>query len=150
LEGKLMSTLVIPPDIQAAPHQKKGGERIWARRIYLGFAVLFWVGVVVQAFFAGAGIFVGGSWMTAHIALGHLLSSPIPLIPLILLILSFVGRLQTADRWWCGLLLFLAAIQPVVLYLRGVQPLLAALHPVNALLLFVLPLYLIVRVRRNR
>jgi hypothetical protein len=46
------------------------------------------------------------------------------------------------------LLLFLAAVQPVVLYLRGVAPILAALHPVNALFLFALPLYLVMRVRR--
>jgi hypothetical protein len=119
-----------------------------ARRVYLGLAIIFWLGVIAQAFLAGAGIFTGGPWMSAHIAIGHLLTSPIPLIPLLLLILSAVARLPQGDRWWCALLLILALVQPVVLYLRGVLPLLSALHPVNALLLFALPLHLIMRVRR--
>jgi hypothetical protein len=116
--------------------------------VYAGVAVLFLLGVAVQAFLAGAGMFVGGSWMAVHIGLGHLLTSPIPLLPLLLLIFSFVARRPRADRWLCGLLLVLALLQPVVLYLRGVLPLLSALHPLNALLLFALPMVLINRARR--
>lgn len=123
-------------------------ERIWPRRFYLGFAMLFMLGVLAQAFFAGAGIFLDGSWMRWHNGIGHLLTSPIPLFPLLLLILSFVGRLPHTDRWLSGLLLILATVQPVFLYLRGVLPLLSAFHPVNALLLFVLPIWIIMRARR--
>lgn len=119
-----------------------------SRRAYLVLASIFFLGVAAQAFFAGAGIFVGGSWMLWHIALGHLLTSPLPLIPLAMLILGFTGRLPRADKQVSGLLLFLAMIQPVFLYLRGVAPILAALHPLNALLLFVLPLYLAMRARQ--
>jgi plastocyanin len=110
--------------------------------------VFFWLGIVAQSFLAGAGMFVDGSWLRWHEALGHLLTSPIPLIPLLLLILSIVGRMPVSDRWLCAALLILATVQPVVLYLRGVLPLLSALHPVIALLLFALPLTLIGRVRR--
>jgi plastocyanin len=137
----------IPPDTNTAPRPQIGPGPAWARRFYLGFAVLFLLGVVAQAFLAGAGLFLGGSWMRGHSALGHLLTSPLPLLPLLMLILSFAGRLPKADRWWCALLLLLATLQPVVLYLRGVLPLLSTLHPVNAMLLFVLPLLLIARVR---
>jgi Family of unknown function (DUF6220) len=118
------------------------------RRVYQGLALIFFLGVTIQAFLAGAGIFLGGPWILWHRGLGHLLTSPIPLIPLLLLILSFVGRLPRSDKWLCGLLLFLATVQPVVLYLRGVLPILSALHPVNALFLFALPLFLILRIRR--
>ncbi len=104
--------------------------------------------MAAQAFFAGAGIFVGGSWMLWHTGLGHLLTSPIPLIPLAMLILSFTARLPRSDKQLSGLLLFPAMVQPVFLYLRGVAPILAALHPLNALLLFALPLYLILRARQ--
>jgi uncharacterized membrane protein YhaH (DUF805 family) len=120
----------------------------WARHAYLIFAGLFWLGIVAQAFLAGAGIFMGGGWLQAHSALGHLLTSPLPLGPLAMLLLSVAGRLPRADRWWCALLLVLATLQPVVLYLRGVLPWLSAFHPVIALVLFALPLFLIVRGRR--
>jgi plastocyanin len=140
--------LTTSPDTNTAPRHAIGRGAGWARRFYLGFAALFWLGIVAQAFLAGAGLFVNGSWMRGHSALGHLLTSPLPLLPLLMLLLSFTGRLPKADRWWCALLLILATLQPVVLYLRGVLPLLSALHPVNAMLLFVLPLFLIARARR--
>jgi plastocyanin len=139
--------LTISPDSNSAPRPSIGSGAGWARRFYLGFAALFWLGVVAQAFLAGAGLFINGSWMRGHSALGHVLTSPLPLLPLLMLLLSFTGRLPKADRWWCALLLILATLQPVVLYLRGVLPLLSVLHPVNAMLLFVLPLFLIARVR---
>jgi hypothetical protein len=104
--------------------------------------------VLAQAFLAGAGIFVAGNWMPWHIGLGHLLTSPIPLIPLLALILSFTGRLPGADRWLSGSLFLLALFQPVVLYLRGLAPWLSALHPLIALLLFALPLLMSYRVWR--
>jgi hypothetical protein len=136
------------PTAAVAPQQPIKRAPTRSRRVYLVLALIFFLGVTIQAFLAGAGIFTGGSWILWHRGLGHLLTSPIPLIPLLLLILSFVGRLPRADKWLCGLLLFLAAVQPVVLYLRGVLPILSALHPVNALFLFALPLYLITRVRQ--
>jgi plastocyanin len=139
---------IVSSDTNATLRPEIGRGVAWARRFYLGFAALFWVGVIAQAFLAGAGLFLGGSWMRGHSALGHLLTSPLPLLPLLMLMLSFAGRLPKADRWWCALLLILATLQPVVLYLRGVLPLLSALHPVNAMLLFVLPLFLIGRARR--
>jgi plastocyanin len=142
-----VKTFTTAPDTNTTSGQQIKRRVGWPGRFYLGFALLFWLGVVTQAFLAGAGLFVGGSWMTGHIVLGHLLTSPLPLLPLLMLILSFAGRLPKADRWWCALLLILSTLQPVVLYLRGVLPLLSALHPVNAMLLFVLPLLLIGRAR---
>jgi hypothetical protein len=115
--------------------------------VYVGLALFFAVGVAAQAVLAGAGIFAGGSWMVAHSVLGHLLTSPIPLIPLLLLIFGFVARVPRRDRWLCALLLVLATIQPVVVYLHGIAPLLSALHPFIALLLFALPLGLAGRAR---
>ncbi len=119
-----------------------------ARRAYLILAIIFAVGVMAQAFLAGAGIFLAGDWMLWHEGIGHLLTSPIPIIPLITLILSFTGRLSSADRWMSAGLFVLALVQPVVLYLRGLVPWLSALHPLNALLLFALPLLMSYRVWR--
>lgn len=147
-KGVILKTIFIPPTAETSSRPRTAPVRAGVGRAYLGLAGLFLLGVVMQAFLAGAGMFVSGTWMAWHEALGHLMTSPIPLIPLLLLILGFVGRLPRADKWLSALLLFLAMVQPVVLYLRGVLPILSALHPVNALLLFVLPIWLIVRVRR--
>ena len=108
-----MKTISIPPTAEASSRARTTPVRAGVCRAYLGLAGLFLLGVLAQAFLAGAGIFVSGTWM----------------------VLS-------------ALLLFLAMVQPVVLYKRGVLPILSALHPVNALLLFVLPIWLIARVRR--
>jgi hypothetical protein len=143
-----LKTQSISPTVETAPRTRRAPAPAWTHRAYLGLAALFLLAVIAQAFLAGAGIFVAGSWMAWHKAIGHLLSSPIPLIPLLLLILSFVGRLPRSVKWWSACLLILTMVQPVVLYLRGVMPLLSALHPVNALLLFALPIVLIGRVRR--
>lgn len=117
-----------------------------ARRLYLGLTAFFWLCVMAQAFLAGAGIFASGSYMRWHIILGHLLSSPVPVIPLFLLVLSFSGRLPSMDKWLCACLFFLAIIQPFFLYLREVAPMLGALHPLNALFLFALPMYMMARI----
>src|SRR5262245_28385271 len=111
-----------------------------ARWAYFGLLIFFGLGVLAQGFFAGAGMFVAGNWMAWHEGFGHLLTSPVPLAPLLALILSFTGRLPATDRSMSALLFVLALLQPVVLYLRGVAPWLSALHPLNALLLFALPL----------
>lgn len=115
-------------------------------RAYLILALIFAAGVMAQAFLAGAGIFLSGAWMAWHEGIGHLLTSPIPLIPLIILILSITGRMPGADRWLSASLFVLALVQPVVLYLRGLVPWLSALHPLIALLLFALPLLMSYRV----
>jgi len=120
---------------------------LWAVRIYRGLITFFWLVIVVLTFLAGATIFVGGEWRTAHIAVGHLLAS-LPLLPITILTFSFLARLPNADKGLAGLLMVLTFLQPVWLYLRGVNILFAAIHPVNALVLFALPLYILMRVRR--
>jgi hypothetical protein len=120
---------------------------MWAVRLYQGLTLFFWLAIVVQTFLAGAMIFAGGEWRTAHIAIGHLLSS-LPLIPLAILIFAFIGKLPGGEKGLAGWLLLFTMLQPVWLYMRGINILFAAIHPVNALLLFALPLYMLMRVRQ--
>jgi hypothetical protein len=140
----MMNTTHVHPGAQAAPRARP----LWSRRVYVGLAGLFALGVIAQAFLAGAMILISNDWRPWHIGIGHALSSPIPLLPLLMVILSFVGRLPRADKWLTGLLFVLAMAQPFFLYLRGPLPLLGALHPANAMLLFALPLWLMARVLR--
>jgi hypothetical protein len=133
----------------ARPHVT-GSERGWARKLFVGFGVLFVLGVLAQVFLAGAAIFDDWSWFQVHEIVGHLLVHPLPLLPLLMLIFSFVGRLPRADKWLSGLLVLLAVVQPIFIYVgRGQHlPLLAALHPVNAMLLLLVPVLLIMRARQ--
>jgi hypothetical protein len=140
-----VNTTTIPAG--AAPERTRA-RPILSRRFYLGFAALYAFGVFAQAFFAGAMILISNDWRPLHIGIGHLLSSPIPLLPLLMIVTSFVGRLPRADKWLTFLLFVLALLQPFMVIFKGSLPLLAALHPANALLLFVLPLWLIARVRQ--
>jgi hypothetical protein len=137
-----MDTAHPPAERTAPPTPRPQAPPRGARRAYLALAAIFAAGILLQAFLAGAGIFLGGDWMRWHEGIGHLLTSPIPLLPLLLFILSFSARLPGADRWMSGILLFLATAQPVVLYVRGLAPWLSPLHALNALILFALPVLL--------
>ena len=141
-----MTTTSSPMRGETTPAGATGRSR--SRQTYTVLATIFWIGVLAQGLLAGAGIFVSGDYMQWHQGLGHCLSSPIPLIPLFLIILSFPAKLPRTDKWLAVLLFVLALIQPVFLYMRGVFPAIAALHPANAMLLFALPLYMVARARR--
>ena len=145
-----MDTAQLHSGVDIGRPQGARGERDWPRRLFIGFAALFVAGVVAQVFLAGAAIFDEWSWFQVHNVVGHLLVHPLPLLPLLMLIFSFVARLSRADKWLSGLLVILAILQPILIYVgRGARlPLLAALHPVNALLLLIVPVVLIARARR--
>src|SRR5262245_11859355 len=127
---QVVNTTTIPAGAGAAP-QRAGARPILSRRLYLGFAALFAFGVFAQAFFAGAMILISNDWRPWHIGIGHLLSSPIPLIPLLLIILSFVGRLPRGDKWLTFLLFVLAILQPFFLYFLWMLLLLGGLASSN-------------------
>lgn len=135
----------VPPVVASSPQQRTRAPRRVPLVIYTALAVVFLLGVVVQVFLAGAGIFASASWLGSHGIFGHVL----PVIPLFMVILGLVGRLPRTINWLTVLLFVLVYIQPWFIYLgRGVEaPLLAALHPVNALAIFALALYLLYRAR---
>ena len=140
-----MSIPGVPPVVTSFPQQRTRAPRRVPLVIYSALAVVFLLGVVVQVFLAGAGIFASASWLSSHGILGHIL----PVIPLLMVILGLVGKLPRTINWLTVLLLVLVYIQPWFIYLSrsaGI-PLLGALHPVNALAIFALSLYLLYRTR---
>lgn len=140
-----MSIPSVPPVVTSFPQQRTRAPRRGPLVIYATLAVVFLLGVVVQVFLAGAGIFASASWLSNHATLGYAL----PLIPLLIVILGLVGKLPRSVNWLTVLLLVLVFIQPWFIYLArsaGI-PLLSALHPVNTLAIFALPLYLLYRTR---
>jgi len=110
-----------------------------SRRIYLIFAWLFVVGVVVQVFFAGMAV-VAGRWPWAnHVTLGHLLAAPL----LAMLIAMYVGKLPGRMKRLTWLLFAVYVLQAdVLIFMRASAPVLSALHPVSALVDFALGLAL--------
>jgi hypothetical protein len=141
-----MSTTLTHSDAGDAQRRQRRPVRRWAAWSYFSFAMLFILCIIIQVFFAGAGLLVSGSWMMAHAALG----STLVLLPLVLLPLSFAARLPGTLKWLTLLLLVLVMLQPVLIYIRASAiAILAALHPVNALAIFTLSLFVNIRVWRQ-
>lgn len=103
-----------------------------ARYAYALTAWLFVVGVVVQVFFIGLGLFVGNDGIELHRNVGWILH----LFPLLILAAAAVSR--AGRRHWTTALLLavLVFIVPILVTLRDGSPVIAALHPVGAVLAF--------------
>jgi hypothetical protein len=99
-----------------------------ARVLFYGLAVLYALGVVVQFFLAGLGVFEASSY-DAHRALGYILAVG----SLVLLIIAIVGRLPRLTSLVTLLLIGLNALQIVLVNIDVDE--VKALHPVNALVI---------------
>jgi len=110
------------------------------RTARIAFAVVAWlflIGIVVQVFLAGVGLFVRGvDAFSYHRALGWLLH----LGPLLVLLFAWAASAGRTTMWLSTALLVLVGIQPILPSLRTDLPFGAALHPVNALAIFYLAL----------
>lgn len=105
----------------------------WARVAYVALVWLFLVGLVVQVFLAGVGIFSPDARDFAlHVQLGWYLH----LVPVLVLIAAAIGRVGRPTMWWVAALVITTLIQPFLPALRETSVALAALHPVNAMVMF--------------
>jgi hypothetical protein len=108
---------------------------IAGRIVFAAAAWLFLVGVLVQVFLAGVGIFELADW-TAHVSLGWALGSA----PILLVLFALVARVRRSTVLLTVGLMMAGIIQPELAAARTDAPVVAALHPVNALLVFWLAL----------
>jgi peptidoglycan/LPS O-acetylase OafA/YrhL len=105
-------------------------------RAYQVLAWIIFVGVVLQFFLAGVGVFRAGS-LGPHRMVGNLLIYA----AIVLLILAVVSIVSGGlDRWRVGLtvvLVVLLLLQSLLAsdFLQDGAPVISALHPVNGLLL---------------
>jgi hypothetical protein len=106
-------------------------------------STLFALGVLLQVFLAGAGIFASSSWWALHETVGMSLG----LFPLAFLLLAWIGQLGRWSLWLGGLAFGLVALQVVLITVPDTLglPILSALHPVNALVIFGLAVSMIQR-----
>lgn len=116
-----------------------------ARQAYLGLGILFNVGVVVQFFLAGLGIF-GAESFAAHRDLGNVLH----LATVLLLILALVGRIGRRDVLLTLGLVVLVTVQIALPDTRDDAPGIAAFHPVLALAILGLMANLVKSVNETR
>jgi hypothetical protein len=119
-----------------------------ARRLHPWLAGLFALGVLVQAYLAGAALpQLGGSGnFDTHAFVGYELMG---ILALLILIAAGLGRADRAQVWGSVALFVDYVVQTSLPGARDSSPVVAALHPVNAIVLFGLAAWLFVRgVRR--
>lgn len=103
-----------------------------ARYAYLVLAWGFVVGVVVQVFFIGLGLFAGSQNIELHVTLGWILHLA-PLLVLAAAAMARVGRRRILEATALAAVVF---IVPILATLREDAPVFAALHPVGAIFAF--------------
>jgi|GEM_PF-661426 len=116
----------------------------WIRMLYVIVAWLFPAAILIQVFLVGLSLFTTQPYWDMHIALGHSLV----LLPVLLVILAYLGRLSSPAKRLNWLVLGICLIQTEgFAMIRTAVPTLAALHPVLALVLFALALTIALRAR---
>ena len=114
------------------------------RVVYQFFVWLFPIAILIQVLFVGLSLFTGQSFWDAHTSLGHM----IVLLPIILVILSYLGRLPRSEKILLWVLLVATIVQTEVFAaIRVDAPVAAAFHPVLALIIFALALIVALRAR---
>lgn len=103
-----------------------------ARYVYLVLAWAFVVGVVVQVFFIGLGLFAGSENVELHVTLGWILH----LVPLLILAAAALARAGRRRILEAAALAAVVFVVPILATMRDGSPVLAALHPVGAILAF--------------
>lgn len=102
-----------------------------ARYVYLGLAVAFVIGLVIQVFYAGMGVFKASDF-EVHIGLGWMLH----LVPILILVAAAVGRAGRRRILWAAALAATVFVVPILALMRADAPAVAALHPVAAVISF--------------
>ena len=115
-----------------------------ARRVHPWLVGLFALGVLLQAFLAGAALpQLGGSGSFAtHLEVGY---TAMGILALLVLIAAGLGRADRQQIWGSVALFVLYVVQTLLPTFKGSTPFLAALHPLNALVLFALAAWLFYR-----
>ena len=111
----------------------------WARRLHPWLSGLFALGVLLQAFLAGAALTeLGGSGdFATHRDVGY----TIGIVQLIALVLAFPAQMSARDKGISAGLLVLYIVQTILPGFKSGVPFIAELHPLNAMVLFTLSIW---------
>jgi hypothetical protein len=102
-----------------------------SRNIYVALTWLFVVGLLVQVFLAGRGVFDSPLEFETHRTFGYTLE----LVPIILLVLGLIGGLGRRLAIFAVAVFLMFLLQSVLVLARESSPMIAALHPVNGFLI---------------
>ena len=105
------------------------------KKSLFGLSLLVLIGIIIEFFFAGMGVFHAASFQIHQITGVIIMAAS-----LLLLIIAFIGKV---GRGISALLFVLLFLQPLLLQIH--QPFLQALHVVNALAIAVTAVYLMRR-----
>ena len=106
--------------------------------LYAIAASILVVGLVLQVFLAGLGVFDDPTFFLTHRDTGYTLE----LVALVVIVLASVARAGRAQIGIAALIFGLFLLQSVLVALRESSPAVAALHPVNGFLILLLAIVL--------
>ncbi len=102
-----------------------------ARLIHLVASWMLVLGLLVQVFLAGMGVFDGPSSFATHRDVGYTLTA----LPFLLVITALVGGYGRGPAIVAGVMFGQFILQSVLVLSRDSMPAIAALHPVNGFLI---------------
>lgn len=103
------------------------------RRVFKAMVWIFAIGILVQVFLAGLALFWNPAQWASHMGFSRILI----MIPVLMLVVSFVARLPLSLRLRSGGLIGIVILLAVSAHLPAAIGYLSALHPVIAILLLV-------------
>ncbi|MFK7691240.1 DUF6220 domain-containing protein [Paenibacillus sp. HJGM_3] len=112
-----------------------------SRFIFLGVACLFVICITTQILIAGMAVFTDSSYWQNHIVFVRVFE----LFPIVMLILSFTGKLPNFLRWMSVVILILIFAQYFTANFEGA----GAAHPVIAAILFWVSIVVAVHAKRS-
>lgn len=111
-----------------------------SRKLFVLAAGLFVISVMIQIYFAGMAIFSDSSYLYNHIVFVRFME----IFPVLMVILSFTGKLPKYCRWMSVLLFLLIYAQ----YITANIPEAGAVHPVIAAVLFTVSVMTVLHAKR--
>lgn len=121
-----------------SPTASRTGAVSVGRTIHAAAAVLLPVGLAIQVFLAGLGVFDSPASFVTHRDVGYTLS----IVPLVLIVVGLVARVPRRLTFMALAIGLLFIGQSLLVAMRADAPAIAALHPVNGFLITVLALVL--------
>jgi hypothetical protein len=103
-----------------------------SRYAYAALAWAFLVGLLVQVFLIGLGLFDDAELRKTHASFGWMLH----LSPILILPFAYLSRAGREHWLWAIALVVVVFLVPILAVLRDSSPVLAALHPVGAVIAF--------------
>ena len=108
-----------------------------ARPIHLAVAWLLVIGLLVQVFLAGMGVFSSATEFATHRDVGYTLT----LLPVVLIVTALVGGFGRWHAIAAAVMFAQFILQSILVLQRDSMPAIAALHPVNGFVILLIAVW---------